>query len=108
MMIRVPDKKGAETRAALDFVCDNLERTTGLSVTRGQAAHVAITRYAASIGGDLPDWYGGTLANPNTPAGAAKVIKDAADQGEALTATTRKRVNRGGAKLRSRHRGRLR
>lgn len=51
MMIRVPDNKGDETADALEFVRDHLEKTTGLSVTRGQAAHVAITRYAANVAG---------------------------------------------------------
>lgn len=94
MHIRIPDYKTDQVRAALEFIGQIKENATGIRASTGTVAANAIIEYAARIGGDFPDWRGGTLANPNTPAGAAQAIRDAATTGDAVLNSTRERLSK--------------
>lgn len=94
MHIRIPDYKVDQVRAALEFIGQTTEAATGIRASVGTVAANAIIEHAARIGGDLPDWRGGTLAKPNTPAGSAQVIRDAASQADATLDATRARLKK--------------
>ena len=67
MIIRIPADQVEAVEGALSLIRKNIEAVTGVrNVGTGEVVAATIKNYALRIGGDLPDYRGGTLAEPAT------------------------------------------